>query len=203
MSTRPRPLSLPTPGMPPRFERLRFFSAPAEGGTPAPAPADPATSPTPEPPAQETDWKAKYEETLAHSRKWEERAKENKSAAEKLAELERANETEVERIKREAEEAKAERDALKAEKQIAEWKAEVEKTSGVPAAALAGSTLEEIQAHAETLKPLIAKPADPPKDDGKPHIPYRELSKPQAEAPAPTTASGRLRAAYANAETKK
>lgn len=45
--------------------------------------------------------------------------------------------------------------------QVAEWKAEVAKATGVSAAALAGSTKEEIEAHAEILKPLIA-PTDPP-----------------------------------------
>lgn len=200
MSTRPRPCSLPTPGMPPRFERLRFFSAPAEPGAPAPAPApapaDAAPAPAPEPPAQETDWRAE-------ARKWETRAKENKSAAEKLAELEESQKTEAQKLADRAAKAEAKAAEYERKEQVAAWKAEVEKTSGVPAAALAGSTLEEITAHAETLKPLIAKPAEPPTDDGKPHIPYRELSKAQAEAPAPTSASERLRAAYAQADTKK
>jgi predicted acyl esterase len=57
--------------------------------------------------------------------------------------------------------------------QVATWKSEVEKASGVPAAALAGSSLEEIQAHAETLKPLIAPPADtqPRKGAIGPYVP--------------------------------
>ena len=40
-------------------------------------------------------------------------------------------------------------------RQIGEWKAQVAKDTGVPAEALAGSTLEEIQAHADILKPLV------------------------------------------------
>lgn len=39
--------------------------------------------------------------------------------------------------------------------QVSTWKAEVAKATGVPAAALAGSTKEEIEAHAEALKPLL------------------------------------------------
>src|SRR5690625_5253852 len=46
--------------------------------------------------------------------------------------------------------------------QINAWKAEGSSESGVPVAALAGSPKEETEAHAETLKPLIAQPNQPP-----------------------------------------
>lgn len=82
--------------------------------------------------------------------------------------------------------------------QIATWKAEVAEATGVPAAALSGSTLEDLQAHAEILKPLIAKAE--PSDDGKPHIPYRDLSKVLADAPTPSPGLGTLRAAYADSK---
>lgn len=42
--------------------------------------------------------------------------------------------------------------------QIAAWKAEVAEATNVPASALAGSTKEEIEAHAAILQPLIAQP---------------------------------------------
>ena len=42
---------------------------------------------------QDVDWKAKYEETLGHSRKWEQRAKDNADAARRLAEIETAQQT--------------------------------------------------------------------------------------------------------------
>lgn len=131
--------------------------------TPAPTPETPPTEPqgteqpkAPAAPAQEIDWKAE-------ARKWEARAKENKTAAERLAEIEKANLSEVERAKREAEEAKAEAAQYRQREQVAAWKAQVSQETGVPAAALAGSSLEEIQAHAETLKSLItpAQPAPP------------------------------------------
>jgi hypothetical protein len=134
----------------------------SETPAPTPTPAPPAegtptpTPPTTEAPAQEPDWKAE-------ARKWEARAKENKGAAEKLADLEESQKTEAQKLADRAAAAEAERDALKAEKQVATWKDEVAKASGVPAAALSGSTLEEIQAHAEVLKPLITPAETPPR----------------------------------------
>ncbi|BDZ40816.1 hypothetical protein GCM10025865_01150 [Paraoerskovia sediminicola] len=195
MSTRHR-VDMPTPGMPKRFERLRFFSAPADGETVAPAPGPPASPAAPETPeasevpAQETDWKAE-------ARKWETRAKENKTAAEKLAEIEEASKTEAQKNADALAAAQARVKEFETREQIAAWKAEVSKETGVPATALAGSTLEELQAHAEVLKPLITKSAEP-SDDGKPHVPYRELSRVVADAPAPSPGVGTLRAAYAD-----
>ena len=61
------------------------------------------STPKPKPPAQEarqaagTDWKAKYEETIAESRKWEERSKANAEAAKRLSEIEDAQKSESER----------------------------------------------------------------------------------------------------------
>jgi hypothetical protein len=143
----------------------------SETPAPTPTPAPPAentptaTEPTTQAPAQEPDWKAE-------ARKWEARAKENKSAAEKLAEFEESQKTEAQRLADRAAAAEAERDALKAEKQVTTWKDEVAKSSGVPAAALSGSTLEEIQAHAEVLKPLIT-PTETPSRKGAigPYVP--------------------------------
>jgi hypothetical protein len=140
-----------------------------EAPAPTPTPAPPAEgTPTPTPtappaPAKETDWKAE-------ARKWEDRAKENKTAAEKLAAFEESQKTEAQKLADRATAAEIERDALKAEKQVAGWKADVSKETGVPAAALAGSTLEEIQAHAETLKPLITQ-AQEPHAPLAPHVP--------------------------------
>jgi hypothetical protein len=78
-----------------------------------------------------------------------------KSQADKLAEIEAAQLTESEKAAARLAELEAEVAGYKTQQQVAAWKAEVEKTTGVPAAALAGSSLEEIQAHAETLKSLI------------------------------------------------
>lgn len=105
----------------------------------APAAPEPATAPTvPEAPAQEPiDWKAE-------SRKWEARAKANAEAAEKLPELQTKVTT------------------YETRDQIAAWKTEVAEATGVPAALLAGSTKEEIEAHAAIAAPLIAAPQAQP-----------------------------------------
>lgn len=135
---------------------------PAGQANPAPAPTPPATPPAP---AQEPDWKAKYEETIAESRKWESRSKENAEAAKRLAEIEESAKTEAEKQAEALAKAQAKVKEYETKEQIATWKAEVAEATGVPAVALAGSTKEEIEAHAETLKPLIAQqqPIEPPK----------------------------------------
>lgn len=120
-------------------------------------PAEPAETPTeptnqPQAPAQEpVDWKAE-------ARKWETRAKENTEAAKRLAELEEASKTEEQKRAEQLAELQAKVTQYETREQLAAWKAEVAEATGVPANALAGSTKEEIEAHAETLKPLIAQP---------------------------------------------
>jgi hypothetical protein len=103
----------------------------------------------------EVDWKAE-------ARKWESRAKENlatarqnESAAQRLAEIEEASKSELEKALARAEQAEQKAQQFESEKQISKWKVDVSKDTGVPAEALVGSTLEDIQAHAEILKPLI------------------------------------------------
>ena len=102
--------------------------------------------------APATDWKAE-------ARKWEQRAKENSGAAARLTEIEEASKTEAQKLADRAAAAEAKAAAYEAREQIAGWKAEVAESTGVPAVALAGSTKEEIEAHAATLKPLIAAAA--------------------------------------------
>ncbi|MGZ9829954.1 hypothetical protein ACXYTP_23860 [Tsukamurella ocularis] len=64
---------------------------------------DGAAKPEPQGPDQqkatdtEVDWKAKYEETLAHARKHEQRAKDNKTAADELALIKAAQMSEQEK----------------------------------------------------------------------------------------------------------
>lgn len=126
---------------------------------PESAPEQPTApnAPKPQAPAQEpetTDWKAE-------ARKWEQRAKENKEAADRLAELEEAAKTEEQKRAERIAELESKVTEYETKEQIAAWKAEVAEATGVPAAALAGSTREEIEAHAETLKPLIAEQKAP------------------------------------------
>ncbi|WRS29616.1 hypothetical protein U6G28_08820 [Actinomycetaceae bacterium MB13-C1-2] len=76
--------------------------------------------------------------------------------------IEEAQKTEAQKQADEIAALKAQVAANEAEKWVAAWKTEVETATGVPAKALAGSTLEEIQAHAETLKALgVGKAATP------------------------------------------
>ena len=127
----------------------------AEGEPPVDAPAEPQQQP-------EVDYKAKYEETLANSRKWEGRAKENSQAAARLAEIEEASKTAEQKAAERLAELEAENTRFKTAAQVAAWKAEVAKAAGVPIEALAGDTLEAIEAHAAILKPLIAAPLQLP-----------------------------------------
>jgi hypothetical protein len=130
---------------------------PTAPATPAPTPAPPAAATPPPAPAQEpTDW-------TAEARKWEARAKENKTAADELAALKAAQMTEAEKAAARTAELEAKVKGFETKEQVAAWKKQVADTTGVPAAALAGSTLEEIQAHAETLKPLIASAPPAPR----------------------------------------
>lgn len=50
---------------------------------------------------------------------------------------------------------------FESEKQLNQWRADVAKEKGVPAAALRGSTKEELEAHADELKPLITASRGP------------------------------------------
>lgn len=54
---------------------------------------------------------------------------------------------------------------LETEKEIDGIKAEVSKTTGVPLTLLKGATKEEIEAHAEELKPFVTNGPRPPKPD--------------------------------------
>lgn len=128
--------------------------APQEAAQPAEEPK-PTPPPAVEPaPAQEPDWKAE-------ARKWEARAKENSDAAKRLAEIEEAFKTEAQKAAERLAAAEAKVKEYETREQIAAWKAEVAEATGVPATVLAGSTKEEIEAHAETLKPLISASQQP------------------------------------------
>lgn len=101
-----------------------------------------------DPKAEDVDWKAM-------ARKWEERAKANKEASEELEKLKEAQMSQQEKEAKHAKELEAELARYKAEKQQAEWCRTVSKDTGIPADLLRGSTLEEIQAHADSLKQYL------------------------------------------------
>lgn len=91
---------------------------------------------------------ADYDDLKAKAAEYDKVVEANKTEAQKQAEALAAAQAKV------AEYEKRE--------QIAAWKAEVSAESGVPANVLAGSTKEEIAAHAETLKPLISQASTGP-----------------------------------------
>lgn len=125
---------------------------PTAPAAPAPTPAaPPAPAAPPTPPAQETDWKAE-------SRKWEAQSKANKTAADELTALKAAQMTDTERATARTAELEAQVKGFQSKEQVAAWKATVSEETGVPVAALAGSTLEDLQAHAAVLKTLITNP---------------------------------------------
>lgn len=123
---------------------------------------------TPEPAQDGIDW-------TAEARKWERRAKENKAALDKLqaehdsvtsrlSELETQNASLTEQV------TGFERTALVAK---------IAGEKGVPADALRGETEEELTAHAETLKGLLAPQA--PVVDGQAKVPGTPPADPARE----------------------
>lgn len=80
-----------------------------------------------------------------------------KAKAEKYDELQKAQQTDAER----AAELERERDRLLAERNAEAWRREASKATGVPADLLRGATKEDVEAHAELLKPYFAKDAAP------------------------------------------
>jgi len=79
-----------------------------------------------------------------------------KQKAAKLDQIEEANKTELEKALARAEKAEAHAKELETREQLASWKQEVSRETGVPADILRGSTLEELQEHAKQVKPLIS-----------------------------------------------
>ncbi|WP_020097392.1 hypothetical protein [Microbacterium sp. 11MF] len=137
--------------------------------------------------ADTTDWKAQ-------ARKWERQAKENKTAAEELAALKQSQMTEDEKRAERLASLESENAALKAEKQIAAWKSEIASEAGIPAAALRGSTRDELEAHAKELQTLIPKKPAPT----SPALARANKGDGVQESTSPGL--GTLRAAYADSD---
>lgn len=111
---------------------------------------------------QEVDWKAKYEETLAESRKWEKRSKENLDKAKKWDAYEQEGLSEAEKAAQRAEKAEAELAALKAEAQRNADAKEVATAAGIPESLLLFcSDREAMEAFAKAYAAENAVPAAP------------------------------------------
>lgn len=90
----------------------------------------------PEMQESETDWKAKYEEMRGHMRDWEKKSKANQAAASELEKLREAKMTEQEKEKVRADAAEAELAELKAEHERTSAAQRIAKETGVPLALL-------------------------------------------------------------------
>lgn len=77
--------------------------------------------------------------------------KDLRAKAARLDELEEANKTELEKANARASSAEEKLKAYEHAEKVRGWKAEVAQETGVPVEALAGNTLDEIQAHGQTL----------------------------------------------------
>jgi hypothetical protein len=129
----------------------------ASGAEAAPS-ADPqGQEPAPKPTETVEFWKGK-------AREQEKRAKENADKAQKFDQVTAAQKSELQLAIERAEAAEKKSAVLEAEKQKADWKAAVAKDpkyAGVPADVLRGESLEEIEAHAASLKALLPEPRKP------------------------------------------
>lgn len=114
-----------------------------------------AVAPDDEPKTFDASYVAKLRQEAA---KYRTEARENSQAAARLAEIEEASKTAEQKAAERLAELEAENARFKAAAQVAAWKTEVAKAAGVPIEALAGDTLEAIEAHAAILKPLITAP---------------------------------------------
>ncbi len=117
--------------------------------------SDQVPTPTPAPPAQETDWKAE-------ARKWEERSKENKAAVDALTrERDEAlsKVTSLEALNSELSEKVTGFESAKAHSELV---SKVAEAVGVDAKALRGTTEEELTEHATYLKTLIGSQPSAP-----------------------------------------
>lgn len=88
-----------------------------------------------------------------------------KADSERLAEIEEANKSDLEKALSRAEQAETELAAIRLAQQVAEWKGDIAKETGVPVEALHGSTREELEACAEGLRKYF-----PSADSSKPYV---------------------------------
>jgi multidrug efflux pump subunit AcrA (membrane-fusion protein) len=98
-----------------------------------------------------------------------------KAKAQRLDQQEQSAKTDLQLAQERAEAAEAKAAALEQEQKVRAWTDEVAGKHKVPAAALRGSTLEDLEAHAATLKPLLTPQGEPEKKTPKgaigPYVP--------------------------------
>lgn len=89
-----------------------------------------------------------------------------KKKAAELDEIKNQSESELDKLQGRIDKLESENKSMKHASDVAAWKAEVAKETGVPASVLRGDTLEELQEHAQAVK--AAMPAYPSVNPGKP-----------------------------------
>ena len=112
---------------------------------------------------EEIDYKAKYEETLKHSREWERRAKANKGDKE-------AQMAETEQLRKQVADYKATADALMAEKERNSWIKQVSAESGVDADILALFKAEDLD-DLKTKAAILAEKINGKAEEPEPSVP--------------------------------
>ena len=112
-------------------------------------------TPTYTPPATQADLDRIIAERLGRERSKFADYDDLKTKASEFDKLEEANKTELQKAIDRAAQAEKERDALKAKQALEAAAAEVAKTKGVPVELLRGVSKEELEAHADSLKPHL------------------------------------------------
>lgn len=122
------------------------------------------TEPTTEPQgAEPVDWEAKYKDAVEQSRKWESRAKANKEKADKWDSYEAEGLSEAEKAQKRAEKAEAELAQLKADAQRTADAKEIAAKHGVPESLLLYcADREAMEAFAKEYGQEQHVPAAPP-----------------------------------------
>ncbi|TCD53764.1 hypothetical protein EJ419_07300 [Alloscardovia theropitheci] len=117
-------------------------------------PVEPVDNQEPQGTSDTIDWEAK-------ARMWEERAKESYKDSLKLKELQESHDKQVHKLEEANKTLHMQLDSIQAANQQNEWKTKVSQETGVPAEALRGSTLEEIQEHAKIVAGILESARKP------------------------------------------
>lgn len=107
------------------------------------------------PPATQEDLNRIIAERVARERTKYADYEDLKGKAAKYAELEESQKSELQKQSERAAAAEKRLAELEQQQQLAGWRADVAKAKGVPAEVLRGSSKEELEAHADELKPLL------------------------------------------------
>ncbi|HHX46968.1 MAG TPA: hypothetical protein GX718_06300 [Brevibacterium sp.] len=139
------------------------------------APAQDVENEQPQPPVEDTDWKAE-------ARKWEQRAKENKSAAEELSQIKDAQKSDAERAADALAQAQADAESARAELLRYRVAAEHGITDAEDIALFLTGT------DADTLTKQAARLAARAVDESKPRIPRPDPNQGRSGDAAASTA---------------